>query len=80
MPKSLISLTIAAQDELARLANLQELLKICLEQFDNPNTRSQRRVDMMLALYLSAVDMHFNHLESYLERIKRHLVDEVDEA
>lgn len=80
MPKSLRSLTIAAQDELARVANLQEVLEICLEQFEDPSAKTLDRVYTMISLYVNAMSMHINHLESYLGRIRQHLVDEVDEA
>jgi hypothetical protein len=73
MPKSLMSLTISALDEFNHIANLQQLLEICLEEFDYPTEKTQFRVDLLISLYLPKVELHPEELKFSLERIRQQL-------
>ncbi len=73
MSRSLMTLAIAALDDLARILTLQQLLEISLEQFDDPTEKTEQRVDMLLSCYLSQVEPHFEDLKFSLERIREQL-------
>lgn len=70
MRESLAVLAVRASDALQRLLALQELLQICLEQFDNPTEKTQERVDLLLSIYLSQVELHFDELRLMLQKIR----------
>lgn len=68
--ESLAILAVRASDALQRLLALQELLLICLEQFDNPTEKTQERVDLLISLYLSNSELHFDELRIRLQQIR----------
>lgn len=70
-PEQLVRLTIASMDELARLNSLQQLLKICLEQFDNPGEESFERADLLISLYVFHAEAHLRELATQLEEIRK---------
>lgn len=69
--KQLSSLTIQASNEYVWVYELQEILKICLEQLDNPSEKTQDRVGLLIQLYLSAVDCHLDELNATLEDLRQ---------
>lgn len=69
MTRNLSSLTIAALDQLEHMVNLQELLQIGLEELGNPGEKTQQRLDLLIAAYLSQVEYHFNEQRVCLDRI-----------
>lgn len=73
MSQNLMSLAIGASDDLSRLLDLQELLRIALEQFDNPSEKTNQRVDLLLSTYLCQVEPWLDNLELGLQRIRSSL-------
>lgn len=72
MTQELSRLAIAASDNLARLLDLQELLRLALEQLDQyPTEKEWLRVDLLVGIYLSQVEAYFDDLEMNLSRIRQ---------
>jgi hypothetical protein len=73
MPKSLISLTLGAIDELNSVIQLQELLEISMEQADESLEKRWKRVELLTETYLAQVKPCFENIELKLERIRQQL-------
>ena len=72
-PEELVRLAIASSDELSRLNSLPQLLKISLEQFDQPNEQTLDRVDLLLTLHLFHAEVHLRELADQLHGIRQQL-------
>lgn len=70
MPRTLMSLTISALDEFGHIRQLQQILEICLEQFDNPSDKTLDRVDLLITLYMSGMELRLDELRTSLERLQ----------
>lgn len=70
MSRTLISLAISALDELDRVQNLQELLEICLDQYDFPTEKTKARVELLLTVYLKFSEQHLEQLKINLEQLR----------
>lgn len=73
MSEDLAVCVVAALDQYDAMFDLQEIIELCLEQFDEPVEKTQARVPLLLKMYLSALSYHFDELQTELQRI-RHLV------
>ena len=73
MPKKLVKLAIASSDELSRLESLQQLIEICIEQFNNPSESTSDRVDLLLSLYRFHAKVHLRELADRLQEICQEL-------
>lgn len=71
MPKNLVSLSISALDELARLNDAQRLLDICLEQFESRDEESLNRIELLVDTYRARLSLHIDELETYLNNIRQ---------
>ena len=74
-----MNLADAALDEFDWIVRLQELLRICLEQFNHPTDKTPLRVELLISIYLSNMDGAIEQLESHLGNIKRKIADEIGE-
>lgn len=73
MTQTLMSLTISALDEFERIHKLQEILEICLEQFDNRSDKTLDRADLLISLYISAMELHLDELRGSLEELRQQI-------
>lgn len=73
MPKNLMSLAISAMDEFHRIANLQQLLQICLEQENEPLQKRACRTELLIVSYLNQVEQHMKDLEDTLDSIRQQI-------
>jgi len=80
MTEDLMVLLIRLQDELNRLFVLLELLRIALEQFDQPNEKSMGRVDLLISLYLPQAEYHFDELKWITNQVRNLLCGESDQG
>lgn len=69
MAETFTSLIIGTLDELSRILNLQELLRIALDEFHEPTETTSKRLEVLLVCYLSQTEPHFNNLKLGLERV-----------
>lgn len=77
MTQELRRLSAAASDNTALLLDLQELLRLALEQLEAyPTHREWVRVDLLLRIYLSQIEPHFVDLILNLEKIRQQLYSE----
>lgn len=74
MPEELSSSVIAAIDQYDQMFALQEIIELCIEQFDEPEEKIQARVPLLLRMYLSALSYNFDELRTELERIRRYAI------
>ena len=74
MSEDLAVCVIAALDQCSAMFELQEIIELCLEQFDEPVEKTQARVPLLLKMYLSALSYHFDELQTELARIRQHIV------
>lgn len=76
MTQRLLALTTRALDEFTHTVNLQELLKLCLEEIgDSPDTSETLRIYLLLSTYLSQMEHHTSELQFALEAIQRKLLE-----
>lgn len=73
MPKNLMSLAISAMDEFDRIANLQDLLQICLDQGEEPLEKRACRTELLIVSYLNQVEQHMEGLQNTLEAIRQQI-------
>lgn len=79
MPKSLMSLTVGAMDELNSVIRLQELIEISIEQADESLEKRWKRVELLIEPYLAQVELRLENLEFKLKRIRQQLsVDKIN--
>lgn len=79
MTESLRILLIQLQDELNRLFALLELLRIALEQFDQPDEKTMSRVDLLISLFLPQAEYHFDELKSVTTQIRQLLIEAAED-
>lgn len=70
MPKNLHTLVAEAVEHFDKLAKIQQLLVICIEELEEHSEESQSRVKFLLELCLSHADVHFDELGLALIRIQ----------
>lgn len=68
--KNLSRLAIAVIDEFEWVIRLQELLRLCQDELDNPGERSQLRLELLIDSYLSQVECHIEELEWRLKSLQ----------
>lgn len=68
--QNLLSLTIAALDELDRFRALQEVINVSLDQLDTTD-RTQQRVETLLNCYLADAELRFDELHTHLSNIRK---------
>lgn len=71
MPKNLASLIIGAIDEFDRICNLQRILEICSEEFHNPDDNASERVQLLISLYQSDMELRLDELRVCLKKIQQ---------
>lgn len=67
---NLLSLVIAALDELEHLKRAQEIFEISLEQLDTTE-KSQVRLEVLLSSGLAELSLRHDELQNYLNKIRR---------
>lgn len=67
-------------DEHARMKYLRELLDICLEQFDEPDEKTQLRAELLINCYLSQAELHLDELKAVLVQIQRQATAESEQV
>lgn len=68
--KNLVSLTLDALNELARLEDLQQLLEIALEQQEELAQSRRSRVDTLISVYLPQAQLRLEALNLALEQLR----------
>jgi hypothetical protein len=76
MSENPIYSAIRALDEFDRIYQLQQLLHICINeldsvpaQVDSVSSKSVTRIDLLISIYLSEIEPHFEELKFNLETI-----------
>lgn len=69
MPKNLANLSIDALNDVEHLQLLQEILAICLEELDEPSDSTQRRIEILIGVYLPHANCRLNNLQFALKDI-----------
>lgn len=64
-----IKSTIEALDQFEQIYQLQELIKLAYEQFDNPNNNLQR-TDLLIGIYLKDTGEYMVNVKNSLEEIQ----------
>ena len=72
--KNLANLSLAALDDVEYLESLQELITICLEDLGDPGDRTQRRVELLLDLYLPHAQCRLEDLQFTLKAINNQIM------
>ena len=75
MPKNLTNL-LKALDDIDYLESLQEILSICSEELGDPGDRTQKRVEVLLDLYLPHAECRLEDLRINLQN----MVEQIKEA
>ena len=56
-------LLVSLIDEIHRIQEYQEYLKIARDLINNPSSKTSERIELLLSTYLQQVELHFDNLD-----------------
>lgn len=75
MSQELTLLAIAVSNDLDRVFDLQELLRITLEEIDNPTEKTLLRLDLLVSIYLREMELQLEEMSVGLREIRCQLAN-----